>query len=218
MIPPVPADTPTPSPPASPAWRVLLENALTHRLFSVGFQRDALPKDFGEIVLPAEFSVWFSVYGFVLLYCVPPEAVAGLIPEETALALARKLANAARDKNRLWDAYVVLAFEAEPTGEAAERVRAFEQGRAVARRHVLWPGGDPAVEASWAGRMDRITCCAIPAAGAADGKLAPAFSDVPGWLAEIEAKLVARETDTEVLVWIEALAAADRPLVEEPTK
>ena len=148
----------------SPLWESL-ERELSLRLVAVGFRptefRLAGAPSFDEVT----FASFESDYGILYLVKISAQKVK-LITAATNFAcdtMRTALANAgANDWSR--DGYVLAAIPGAPDStEVSSCLRVFEQGRAICRRHVIWPepaGGKAA--SSWTARLDRVTLLALP--------------------------------------------------------
>ncbi|HRE04637.1 MAG TPA: hypothetical protein PKX00_03445 [Opitutaceae bacterium] len=159
----------------SQSWESL-ERELRPRLEVVGFR----PAEFLHNGAPALVGVSFAAFesAYAVLYCVrivPMDMpIITAATDFTCDAMRRTLTKAgANDWSR--DGYVLAAMPAAPeSAEISAGLRVFEQGRAICRRHVIWPespGG------SWAARLDRVTLLALPEA---EAPAAPTNPQPPG--------------------------------------
>lgn len=168
-----------------------LERELHPRLEAVGFR----PTDFTAQPTAPMPGVSFVAFesAYALLYCVRlgPMEIPGMTAaldfacDTMRAALTR---NAANDWTR--DGYVIAAVALPPaSNEVKLCLRNFEQGRAICRRHVVWPESESSgTEATWTVRLDRVTVLALPEAETppAPGEALPAGS---GFIEDIHTQL-----------------------------
>lgn len=163
-----------------------LERELVPRLEIVGFHATEFPCENASTMEGVSFAAFESAYA-VLYYVriVPLDLkIITAATEFTCEAMRRTLAKAvANDWSR--DGYVLAAIAKAPVGpDISAALRVFEQGRAICRRHVIWPDSTGA----WTARLDRVTLLALPEteAPAAPGQAQPAG---PAFLEDIHTRL-----------------------------
>lgn len=171
-----------------PYWENL-ERELRPRLEVVGFRPAEFPQEGAPAWEGVSYAAFESAYG--VLYCVRIAPMdLPIITSATDFAcdvMRRTLTKgAANDWSR--DGYVLAAMPMAPeSAEIAAALRVFEQGRAICRRHVIWPESP---NGSWVARLDRVTLLALPEADAAAAPVDPQPPSL-GFIEDIHTRLKA---------------------------
>jgi hypothetical protein len=142
-----------------------LDRELLPRLEVVGFR----PTEFLQVGAPALEGVSYIAFesAYAVLYCVrigPMDLPVITAATDFACDAMRKTLTEGGANDWTRDGYVLAAMPTAPqSAEITTCLRVFEQGRAVCRRHVVWPESS---DNTWAARLDRATLLALPQAEA----------------------------------------------------